>query len=79
MDETGRGRSSTGITRTALTGAGQTYWHTPHPVHRSGTTFGRPLEISIAPSTGHRSAQTVQKEPVWARHWNGSIRAVPMR
>src|SRR5262245_56572626 len=34
----------------------------PHPVQRSDTTMGIPFSTFIAPGTGQRSEQTVQKE-----------------
>ena len=43
-------------------GAGQTSWQTPHPVQTSATTIGMPFSTFIAPGTGQRSEQTVQKE-----------------
>ncbi len=51
-----------GRTRTALVGAGQMSWQTPHPVQMSDTTIGIPFSTFIAPDTGQRSAQTVQNE-----------------
>jgi len=62
------GRSASGMTTTALVGAGHTPAQTPHPVHTSSRIRGFPAFTSIAPATGHRSEQTVQNEPVWARH-----------
>jgi hypothetical protein len=58
----------------AFTGAGQTAWHTPHPVQSSGFTIGIPWSMRIAPATGQRSKQEAQKE-VSARHWRPSTTA----
>ena len=49
-----------GTMSTALVGAGQTSWHTAHPVQTFGTTIGMPLVTVIAPSTGQRSTHTEQ-------------------
>lgn len=67
------GRSASGSTITAFSGAGHTFAHTPHPVQTSSRMRGLPLVTSIAPGTGHRSEQTLQKEPVYARHAIGWI------
>ncbi|GIK17972.1 MAG: hypothetical protein AMXMBFR77_07610 [Phycisphaerales bacterium] len=61
---------------TAFTGAGHTAWQTPHPVQTDSTTLGRPCSSVIAPATGHRSEQTVQKLPIQARQFIRSIHAV---
>jgi len=62
-----RGRSASGITTTAFTGAGQTDAHTPQPVQTSALIVGFPADTSIALGTGHLSEHTVQNDPVCAR------------
>ena len=51
------------MTKTALRGAGQTWWQIPQPVQTSGTTWGRLPVKRMAPSTGQRSLQVVQVVP----------------
>lgn len=66
------------MTTTAFAGAGQTSAHTPQPVHNSARMVGLPCDNSIAPGTGQRSEQTVQNEPVYARHAARSMYATPI-
>jgi hypothetical protein len=63
---------------TAFSGAGQTCWQTPHPVHASSLTVGFPFSVLIASSTGQCSLHTLQKLPWCARQVSSVIRAVPM-
>lgn len=66
------------MTTMALVGAGHTAAHTPQPVHTLSLILGLPALTSIAPGTGHRSEQTEQNEPVWARQAIVWIHATPI-
>lgn len=72
------GRSARGITTIAFVGAGHTLAQTPHPVHALPLMRGLPALTSMALGTGHRSEQTVQNEPVWARQAIVWIHATPI-
>lgn len=78
LDGLAGGRSASGMTTTALLGAGQTAAHTPQPVQTSSRIRGFPAITSIASGTGQRSEQTVQNEPVCARQAMVWIHATPI-